>query len=122
MSHALKAMPPAPNELEALSLFVIPHSAHLAYVWCPLPNNAVVTEVRTARGLASILERRKLFQPGHSFEVLLIDSPDLRDGISCDLSVTTKANGTQTLVAQARLARWDEANTRPVLKFGAKRF
>jgi hypothetical protein len=115
-------VPSAPNELEALSLLVIPHSAQLAYVWCPLSNNAIVTKVQTPVGVASILERRKLFQPGRSFEVLLIESSDLRDGISCDLSVTSTADGTQTLAVQARLARWDEADTRRVLKFIAKRF
>lgn len=115
-------MLPISQETEASPFFVIPHSAHLAYVWCQLHGGAVLDEIYVAATAVAVLDRKKLFRPGQSLEVLLIEAPDLRDGVGCELHLILKAGQRQTLDVQARLARWDDPDTSRVLKLIAKRF
>ena len=121
-SDAIKKMLPISQETEAFPFFVIPHSAHLAYVWCQLQGEAALGEIHVAGAAVAVLDRKKLFRPGQNLEVLLINAPDLRDGVGCELHLILKAGQRQKIDVQARLARWDDPDTSRVLKFIAKRF
>ncbi|WP_157961281.1 hypothetical protein [Microvirga flavescens] len=69
-----------------------------------------------------VLERKKLFQPGNTIEVLLVEGRGLRDGAVCDVAFHAPADETGLANVPVRLAEWDHPNTRRVLKFIAGRF
>lgn len=113
---------PVPNAPGALALFVIPHSANEAFVWCPLADGGSIEDVQIAGVSAPVLDRKKLFRPGSSLEVLFIQAAQLRDGIECDLHVALPSGELQVVKAVAQLARWDNADTVRVLNLIANRF
>ncbi|WP_210489510.1 hypothetical protein [Microvirga antarctica] len=115
-------MPPAHDEQGAFSLFVIPHSVGLAYVWCTSSDESVVQELRVAGLIATIVERKKLFQPGRNLEVLLVHSAELRDGIPCELELSSPNDDVRTYDVEAHLARWENPDTGRVLNLIARRF
>ncbi|MGF9759439.1 hypothetical protein AAII07_30010 [Microvirga sp. 0TCS3.31] len=120
--HGDHAKLPVPNAPGASALFVIPHSANEAFVWCPLADGGSIEDVQIAGIAAPVLDRKKLFRPGSSLEVLFIQAAQLRDGIECDLHVSLPSGELQILKAVAQLARWDNADTVRVLTLIANRF
>jgi hypothetical protein len=107
---------------EAPILFVIPHSAGSAFVWCSHLDGAAIGAIHLAGKPLSILERKKLVRPGHTLEVLLIEGVNLRDGVECELHVTSSENDAVATRAVARLARWEDADTPRALRLIATRF
>ncbi|QRM35591.1 hypothetical protein [Microvirga sp. VF16] len=113
---------PVSQEPGALPLFVIPWSGSAAFAWCSQLENAAIADVRVAGVAATVLERKKLLRPGQHLEVLLLDSVNLRDGAECELHVTSKDGEGAVVRAVARLARWDNPETRRALGLVANRF
>jgi hypothetical protein len=113
---------PVSQEPGALPLFVIPWSGSAAFAWCSQLENAAIAGVQVAGVAASVLERKKLLRPGQNLEVLLLDSVNLRDGAECELHVTPKDGPDAIVRAVARLARWDNPDTRRALGLVASRF
>jgi len=113
---------PVSREPGALPLFVIPWSGSAAFAWCSQLENAAIDGVQVAGVAATVLERKKLLRPGQHLEVLLLDSVNLRDGAECELHVTPKEGQGAVVRAVARLARWDNAETRRALGLVANRF
>ncbi|MBM6582760.1 hypothetical protein ILT44_21370 [Microvirga sp. BT689] len=70
----------------------------------------------------SVVERKKLVRPGQNLEVLLLDGMNLRDGAECELLVASNEGQNTAVRAVARLARWDNVETRRALGLVASRF
>jgi len=120
--HGDYAKLPVSNAPGASALFVIPHSANEAFVWCPLADGGSIEDVQIGGASAPVLDRKKLFRPGSSLEVLFIQAAQLRDGIECDLHVSLPSGELQAAKAVAQLARWDNVDTVRVLTLIANRF
>jgi hypothetical protein len=120
--HGDHAKLPVPNAPGASALFVIPNAANEAFIWCPLDDGGSIEDVQIAGVSAPVLDRKKLFRPGSSLEVLFIQAAQLRDGIECDLHVSLPTGELQIVKAVAQLARWDNADTVRVLTLIANRF
>jgi hypothetical protein len=120
--HGDHAKLPVSHAPGASALFVIPHSANEAFVWCSLADGGSIEDVQIAGASAPVLDRKKLFRPGSSLEVLFIEAAQLRDGIECDLRVSLPSGEPQVVKAVAQLARWDNADTVRVLTLIANRF
>ncbi len=105
---------------EATLLFVMPHSADTAYVWCPAAKLPSIAAIAANGQPCEVLARRKLIQPGNTLEILLVRSRELQDGALCELHFDK--NERSPLATVARLARWDSPHTRRVLRIVADRF
>jgi hypothetical protein len=102
------------KELEALSLFLIPCSSDRAFLWCPQTPSGTICDIVVPGERTIVRARKKLFRPGGSTEVFLVQGSGLRDGASCELLVGSEAHA-----RRARLARWNDPDTRAVLKVAA---
>ncbi|WP_404295204.1 hypothetical protein ACD578_27630 (plasmid) [Microvirga sp. RSM25] len=110
------------NPPEALPVFVVPYSAGASFVWCPRLEGGTLAGLRVAGAAASIHERKKLLRPGQNLEVLFVDGVSLRDGAECALDVTAVDGHEVSCHGLARLARWDDGETRRALSLIANRF
>lgn len=113
---------PVSQESEALPLFVIPWSGSAAFVWCSQLENATLAGVQVDGVAIPVIERKKLVRPGQNLEVLLLDGMNLRDGAQCELLVDSNEGQNTAVRAVARLARWDNVETRRALGLVASRF
>ncbi len=102
------------KELEALSLFLIPFSSDRAFLWCPETPSGTIDDILVPGEATVVRSRKKLFRPGGGIEVFLVEGSGLRDGASCELQV-----GSETYARRARLARWNDPDTRAVIKLAA---